>query len=192
MLICFYQNYCALKKSRLLILFIFVTISIFSQDSSSFVKNDSIERLIIVSDSLRNKNDMYQALEYAFKGVNYAHNISNDYYISHSYLAIGVIQYEILDYDEAKRHLLKSIEYAEKSKEKKLMPYIFNTLGNVYYDDQNDYKNALKYYQKAVQKGKGNKLNENYQIFLHKKPEIMRITIKLKKQSTTSTNQSNS
>ncbi len=126
-----------------------------------------MERLINISDSLRYKNDMYTSLEYAFKAVNYAHELQNDHYISHAYLLIGAIQYELIDYDNAKKHLLKSIEYSDKTKEKRLLPYILNTLGSVYYDDKNDYKNALIYYKRAVELGKQRNDDNNYQILLH-------------------------
>ncbi len=144
-----------------------LSLSGFSQVESSFVKIDSMERLIKISDSLRYKNDMYESLEYAFNAVNYAHELQNNHYISHSYLLIGVIQYEIIDYENAKQNLQKSIDYSEKTKEKRLLPYILNTLGSVYYDDKNDYKNALIHYKRAVQLEKDGKKSFNYQILLH-------------------------
>ncbi len=155
-----------MKKIAICILVFVISSSICSQEVPSSVKIDSMERLIKKSDSLRYKNDMYGSLEYAFKAVNHAHKLKSNHYIAHSYLLIGAIQYEIIDYENSKKHLLKSIEYAEKTKEKTLLPYILNTLGNVYYDDKHDYKTALLHYKKAITLEK-HRDNKNYQILLH-------------------------
>jgi len=110
---------------------------------------------------------MYQALEYAVSIVNSANKLQNDHYLSHGYLLMGNIQYELIDYENATKNLLKSLEYSETTEEKVLLPYILHSLANVYYDDNNDYKNALKYYKKAVELGKENPFMSQYQILLH-------------------------
>ncbi|MDH7447444.1 tetratricopeptide repeat protein [Aquimarina sp. 2201CG14-23] len=156
-----------MKKFTVSILLFVISLSVFSQSEPSFKKNDSLEVLIKIADSLRFENDLYQSLDYAFDAVNYAHKLENYHYLSQAYLLMGSIQYEIIDYENAKKHLLKSLEYSEKTKDKKLMPLILNSLGSLYYYDNNDYKNALFYYKKAVELQKYNSPSNNYQILLH-------------------------
>ncbi|GAA4275199.1 ATP-binding protein [Aquimarina gracilis] len=113
------------------------------------------------------ENDMYQALEYAFKAVALAQELDHDHYLSHAYFMMGTIQYEIIDYENAKTHLLKALEYSQKTKSKKLLPYILQSLANIYYDDNDDYETALIYYKKGVELGKRINPANNYQIALH-------------------------
>ncbi|MBQ4818998.1 response regulator [Aquimarina sp. MMG016] len=141
-----------------IIVFIFVCalpFTFFSQDNSAFIKNDSIDALLKASSDLKAKNNMYEALEKAFKAVDYAHKLKNDYYISYSYFMMGIIQYEIIDYENAKKHLLKSLEYTKQAKEKKLLPYILHNLANIYYDN-NELENAVVFYKRAIELGKQN------------------------------------
>lgn len=156
-----------LKKNFVVILVAVLSLSAFSQEKSAFVKIDSLEVLLQASDSLRSKNDMYQSLEYSFQAVNYANKLKNDYYISYGYFLMGIVQYEIIDYENSIKNLLKSLEYCEKTKEKILLPYILNQLANIYYEANKDYDNAIKYYKKAVVLGKKNPHIQQYRIPLH-------------------------
>ncbi len=139
----------------------------FSQNEQDFEKIDSLDMLLMTSQNLRVKNNMYEALEFAFKATTYAHELNHNHYLSHSYFMMGTIQYEILDYENAKTHLLKSLEYSQKTKSKKLLPYILQSLANIYYDDNQDFENALIYYKKGVELGKKINPTNNYQIALH-------------------------
>ncbi len=155
-----------LKKYYFLFI-VFISYSSLSQENVSFEKNDSINYLLKTAEELSYKNDMYKALEYAFKAVSYAHEVQDNYYISSSYMMMGTIQYEIIDYKSAKKNLLKSLEYTEKTKDKILLPGILHSLANIYYDDNQDYKNALIYYKRALELTNKKRYPDNYQITLH-------------------------
>ncbi|MHA7055720.1 response regulator [Aquimarina sp. M1] len=146
---------------------IIISFSSFSQEAMSFKKNDSIDNLLKTAEALSLKNDMYKALEYAFKAVSYAQELQDNYYISSSYMMMGTIQHEIVDYKSAKQNLLKSLEYAEKTERKLLLPAILHSLANIYYDDNKDYKNALTYYKRAFELTNKELYADNYQITLH-------------------------
>ncbi|SEM07736.1 Signal transduction histidine kinase [Aquimarina amphilecti] len=156
-----------MKRNTVYIFILFFSLASFSQEKKSFEKIDTLEVLLRTSEKLRVANDMYSSLEYAFKAVNYAQNLENYHYLSHGYLLMGTVQYEIIDYENATKNFLKSLEYTEKTKDKILLPYILHSLGNIYYDDNNDYENALKYYKRAVELGKENPHIQQYQIPLH-------------------------
>ncbi len=110
---------------------------------------------------------MYEALELSFKAVTYAQELNHYHYLSHAYFIMGTVQYEIIDYENAKTNMSKALEYSKKTKSKKLLPYIFQGLANIYYDDNEDFENALKYYKKGVELGKEINPTNNYQIALH-------------------------
>ncbi len=155
-------------KNIIFFIFVFVTsLSAFSQDESSFIKIDSLDMLLKNAQELRMKNNMYDALELAFKAVTYAHELEHNHYLSHAYFVMGTIQYEIIDYKNAKTHMLKALEYSEKTEFKKLMPYVLQGLANIYYDENEDYENALIYYKKGVELGKHKVHINNYAIPLH-------------------------
>ncbi|WP_378180902.1 response regulator [Aquimarina sp. SS2-1] len=146
--------------------FLFFAIT-YSQEKPSFQRIDSLDVLLRKSETSRRDNDMYQALEYAFNAVNYAHELQNNHYLSHGYLLMGTVQYELIDYENATKNLLKSLEYTEKTKDKILLPYVLHSLANIYYDGNNDLESALKYYKRAVILGKNNPHIQQYQIPLH-------------------------
>ncbi len=106
---------------------------------------------------------MYQALELAFRGAAYAHKIDNAHYLSYSYFTMGLIQNEILDFENAEEHLLTALKYAEQTNEKVYLPYILHCLGAHYHHANKDYDNAIFYYQKAVQLAKESAFVTNYQ-----------------------------
>jgi len=110
---------------------------------------------------------MYKALELVFKAVTYAHELNHDHYLSHAYFLMGTIQYELIDYENAKIHSLKALEYSEKTKSKIMQPYILQGLGNIYYDDNEDYENALIYYKKGVDLARGKVPGNNFLIPLN-------------------------
>ncbi len=163
----FGKNCFVLKRNTLYILIFILSQLVFAQEKSTFKRIDSLDVLLRTSEELRRDNDMYKALEYAFKAVNYARELQNEHYISHGYLLMGTVQYEIIDYENATKNLLKSLEYTEKTKDKILLPYILHSLANIYYDGNNDYESALKYYERAVKLGKKNPHITQYQIPLH-------------------------
>ncbi len=138
-----------------------------SQNDKGYEKIDSLDVLIQQSQELRLENNMYEALELAFKAVTYANELNHNHYLSHSYFMMGTIQYEIIDYDNAKINLLKALDHSEKTTSKILLPYILHSLGNIYYDDNEDYENALIYYKKGVKLSKKINPANNYQIPLH-------------------------
>ncbi|MFD2563820.1 tetratricopeptide repeat-containing hybrid sensor histidine kinase/response regulator [Aquimarina rubra] len=149
-------------------IFVFILSMIsFSQEKPSFERIDSLEVLLRTSEELRRDNDMYQALEYAFKAVNSARELQNNHYLSHGYLLMGTVQYELIDYENATKNLLKSLEHTEKTKDKILLPYVLHSLANIYYDGNNDLESALKYYKRAVVLGKNNPHIQQYQVPLH-------------------------
>ncbi|WP_299258644.1 response regulator [uncultured Aquimarina sp.] len=156
-----------MKRNTIYIFIFILSLNSFSQEKPSFERIDSLDTLLRTSEKLRRDSDMYQALEYAFKAVNYARELNNDHYISHGYMLMGTVQYEIIDYENATKNFLKSLEYTEKTKDKILLPYILHSLANIYYDSNNDYESALKYYQRAVALGKNNPHIQQYQIPLH-------------------------
>ncbi|WP_298542012.1 response regulator [uncultured Aquimarina sp.] len=156
-----------MKRNTVYIFIFILSLTSFSQEKPSFERIDSLEVLLRTSEKLRRDNDMYQSLEYAFKAVNYARELNNDHYLSHGYLLMGTVQYEIIDYENATKNLLKSLEHTEKTKDKILLPYILHSLANIYYDGNNDYESALKYYQRAVKLGKNSPHIQQYQIPLH-------------------------
>ncbi|WP_299433323.1 response regulator [uncultured Aquimarina sp.] len=156
-----------MKESTFYIFIFIFSLTSFSQEKSSFERIDSLEVILRTSEELRRDNDMYQSLEYAFKAVNYAQELQNDHYLSHAYMIMGTVQYEIIDYENATKNFLKSLEHTEKTKDKILLPYILHSLANVYYDGNNDYESALKYYERAVKLGKNNPHVTQYQIPLH-------------------------
>ncbi|MEB3347311.1 ATP-binding protein [Aquimarina gracilis] len=156
-----------MKKFTIFIWVLFAPLLCISQNELDFEKVDTLDVLIKTSQELRMENDMYQALEYAFKAVALAQELDHDHYLSHAYFMMGTIQYEIIDYENAKTHLLKALEYSQKTKSKKLLPYILQSLANIYYDDNDDYETALIYYKKGVELGKRINPANNYQIALH-------------------------
>ncbi len=139
----------------------------FPQNDSSFERIDSLDVLIKTAQQLRIENNMYDALELSFKAVTYAHELKHDHYLSHAYFIMGTIQYEIIDYENAKANMLKALKHSEKTSSKKLLPYILQGLANIYYDDNEDYENALIYYKKGVELSKKINPANNYQIALH-------------------------
>ncbi|AXT57566.1 response regulator [Aquimarina sp. AD1] len=167
-IIIFNKSYFTLKRNPIYIYFVFIfSLASFSQEKPLFEKIDTLDVLLRTSEKLRVANDMYASLEYAFKVVNYAQDLGHNHYLSHGYLLMGTVQYEIIDYENATKNFLKSLEYTEKTKNKVLLPYVLNSLANVYYDGNKDYENALKYYKRAVKLGKGNPHIQQYQIPLH-------------------------
>ncbi len=156
-----------LKKITIFLWVWLAPLYIFSQSELDFEKIDTLDVLISTSQTLRMENNMYEALEYAFKAITYAHELNHNHYLSHAYFMMGTIQYEIIDYENAKTHLLKALEYSQKTKSKKLLPYILQSLANIYYDDNNDFENALIYYKRGVELGKKINPANNYQIALH-------------------------
>lgn len=156
-----------MKKNTLYIIAILCTLCTFSQEKPSYKYNDSLFNLIRKSEELRVANKMYESLEYAFKAVDYGIELKNDHYISHGYFLMGTVQYEIIDYENATKNYLKALEYTEKTKDKLLLPYILHSLGNIYYDGNNDFESALDYYKRAVQLVKKSSHIEQYQVPLH-------------------------
>ncbi len=140
---------------------------IYSQNDLGYKKVDSLDVLLKNSQELRLENNMYEALELAFKAATYANELNHNHYLSHAYFTMGTIQYEIIDYENAKTQMLKALKYSEKTKSKKLLPYILQGLANIYYDDNGDYQNALVYYKKGVELAKNKVHINNYQIPLY-------------------------
>ncbi|MEW7289246.1 ATP-binding protein [Aquimarina sp. 2304DJ70-9] len=156
-----------MKKIVLFISIFVLCPFIYSQNDPGYVKIDSLDMLLRNSQKLRTENNMYEALELAFKAVTYAQELNHNHYLSHAYFAMGTIQYEIIDYKNAKAQMLKALEYSEKTESKKLLPYILQGLANIYYDDNGDYRNALIYYKKGVELAKHKVHINNYLIPLN-------------------------
>ncbi|GAA4276602.1 response regulator [Aquimarina mytili] len=156
-----------MRKNIVFISVFIISSFIYSQNDLGYTKVDSLDVLLKTSQKLRTENNMYEALELAFKAVTYAQNLNHNHYLSHAYFAMGTIQYEIIDYENAKAHMLKALEYSEKTDSKKLLPYILQGLANIYYDDNGDYENALIYYKKGVELAKNKVHINNYQIPLN-------------------------
>ncbi len=156
-----------LKKNIVFISIFILSSFIYSQNDLDYEKVDSLDVLLKKSQKLRIENNIYEALELAFKAVTYAQELNHNHYLSHSYFAMGTIQYDIIDYENAKIHLLKALEYSEKTESKKLLPYILQALANIYYDDNEDYQNALIYYKRGLELAKDKVHINGYTIPLH-------------------------
>ncbi len=153
-----------MKKCIVFISLFILSSFIYSQNDIDYVQVDSLDTLIDNAQQLRIENNMYEALELAFKAVTYAHELNHDHYLSHAYFVMGTIQYELIDYENAKIHSLKALEYSEKTKSKRILPYILQSLANIYYDDNGDYENALIYYKRGVDLARGKVPGNNFLI----------------------------
>lgn len=132
------------------------------QELQDFERVDTLDTLMRKSQELRIENKMYEALELASNAATYAHDLKHDHYLSYSYFVMGTIQYEIIDYENAKIHFLKALEFSENTESKVLLPYILQSLANLYYDADQDYENALIYYKRGVDLGRGNVAGNNF------------------------------
>ncbi|RZS99086.1 response regulator [Aquimarina brevivitae] len=155
--------------NKVILFFVAFCISIPSISSEIVAETqiDSLDYLLSTSEQLRTQNKMLEALEFAFKGVTYAHKIENEHYLSYAYFMIGTIQYEILDYKNAKSNLKKALAYSEKTEDQKYLPYILQALGNLCYEDDDGYEEALTYYLRGLQLAEGNVPDQNLLIPLY-------------------------
>ncbi len=158
----FTKNCFALKRNTIYIFIFILSLTSFSQERPSFEKIDTLEVLIRTSEELMMENEMYKALELAFKATTIAKKLNHYHYLSHSYLVMGNVQYEIIDYENAKTHLQKALEYSDKSESKRLLPYILQSLANLYYEDNEDYENALIYYKRGADIARGKVPSNNF------------------------------
>lgn len=133
-----------------------------AQENLGYKKVDTLDLLMKKSQELRIANKMYEALELASHAATYAHDLNHNHYLSYSYFVMGTIQYEIIDYENAKIHFLRALEFSENTESKILLPYILQSLANLYYDADKDYENALIYYKRGVELGRGNVPANNF------------------------------
>lgn len=139
-----------MDQKIIILLALFFHISVFTQEYNEESKTDNLDYLLKMSNNSMIQNEMVEALEYAYKAATYSHQLESNYYLSYSYLTIGNIQYKILDYENSKRNMFKALDYAELSESQEMLPYILQSLGNLYYESDRDYENALMYYKRGL------------------------------------------
>ncbi|GAA0890694.1 hypothetical protein GCM10009122_03730 [Fulvivirga kasyanovii] len=147
-------------RAYLIIGFIFFTCTLFGQDQ---VKADSLIfileteelsdslKLEVLSEVFKHHNDPEMRLFYAVMASELAENIGNQVFLYKSKLNIGHAYRKMGLLDKALDALLQSLQIAEKLMDKKREAVAFTAIGSVY-RVENNYREALKYYNLGIKK----------------------------------------
>ncbi|MEM9679905.1 MAG: tetratricopeptide repeat protein [Bacteroidota bacterium] len=95
------------------------------------------------------KGDFYNSMLYNSRSLNIKEKIKDSVGISFSLNNIGLVYYELKEYDSAKKAFEQSLAIHEKLKDTLRVAFSLNNLGMIYLDNK-DYPEALSHFNKSL------------------------------------------
>jgi signal transduction histidine kinase/DNA-binding response OmpR family regulator len=96
----------------------------------------------------KNQSEYRKAIPYFKQAIAAAETPGSDY-LADTFLELGIAYLRITSLDSSRMNLLAGLEIAKKTANKKTEAGIYNSLGNVF-KDENNFKAAVEYYLKAT------------------------------------------
>lgn len=128
-------------------LILFVSVS--AQDTDRKERAE-IEKLINKGGTYFKQAQYDKALDVSKQALVRSFKLDDDYLISHSYNAIGVIYDEFSKSDYAIEFYTKALQHANKIENDSLKDWIYSNLGSVYYFSRKDVRKGIDYYKKSL------------------------------------------
>ena len=139
-----------MKSTKSIILFfviLFFQIS-FSQNTTPTKKE--IKKILSQSGEYFYNLECEKSLVLAKKALSEAHKINDHLSMARAYNIIGLNFQEFSDVDQSLSYFKKALYHANLSKNDTIQNSVNNNMGSIYSYKLNDFKNAIKYYNKAL------------------------------------------
>ncbi len=150
-----------MKKILLSILYVFVFLVVNGQDyrlkqmqDSLDIVNDTVKiKLFIRISTIFDQRNTDSSFFYIRAAIRLADKINNPKFQAYSYRSLG-LKYKLSgETKKSEKNLIKSLEYAVKSKDKYIIASVYNNLG-ILYTDMADFDKALKYLMRSLKLNK--------------------------------------
>lgn len=132
----------------------------FGQNNDAVI--DSIKKYLKSANDNQATYNLKKSIESANRVIKLSQEAGNEYYQFYAYNVVG-INYELIsDYKSAEKNYQKALLKAELLKNDTLIGWMYNNLGNVFYEGYKDADKSILFYNKSLELAK--KRNDTFQI----------------------------